>query len=305
MNRRTFVCTAAGVIVELCHSLRNAHAISARTPGAAGVGNADSCIFVSPNGDDGNPGTALEPLRTFHAAQLAARELKKQRSGELSVYFRAGTYYLPETVVFTPADSGAQEAPVVYTSYPGEHVVLSGGSRIEPHWTPYRDGILQTPVPPGTQTDQLFVNGKRQVLARYPNYEPNAKYLNGWAEDAISPERVKRWADPRGGYIHALHEYLWGSLHYEITGTDADGHLTYEGGWQTNRPAPMHKQYRYVENIFEELDAPGEWFLDRKKNILYYYPPKGLDLKERCGGSGKAKASGGDAWHGAISSKVD
>src|SRR6202163_1157608 len=279
MNRRTFVYTAAGLIVDLCHSLRKAHAISARTSGAAGVGNADSCIFVSPNGHDGNPGTVLEPLRTFHAAQLAARELKKQRSGELSVYFRAGTYYLPETVVFTPADSGTQEAPVIYTSYPGEHVVLSGGSRIEPHWTPYRDGILQTPVPPGTQTDQLFVNGKRQVLARYPNYEPSAKYLNGWAEDAISPERVKRWADPRGGYIHALHEYLWGSLHCEITGTDADGHLTYEGGWQTNRPAPMHKQYRYVENIFEELDAPGEWFLDRKKSILYYYPPKGLDLK--------------------------
>ena len=279
MNRRTFVCTAAGVIVELCHNLRNAHAISTRTPGAATVGNAGSHILVSPNGDDGNPGTVLQPLRTFRAAQLAARELKKQRSGELSVYFRAGTYYLPETVVFTPEDSGAAEAPVVYTSYPGEHAVLSGGIRIEPHWTPYRDGILQTPVPPGTQTDQLFVNGKRQVLARYPNYEPNAKYLNGFAEDAISPERARRWADPRGGYIHALHEYLWGSVHYEITGKDADAHLTYEGGWQTNRLAPMHKQYRYVENIFEELDAPGEWFLDRKKNILYFYPPKELDLK--------------------------
>jgi hypothetical protein len=279
MNRRTFVCTAAGAIVDLCHSLRSAQAINFRIPGVSAIGNADSCIFVSPDGNDGHPGTASEPLRTFHAAQLAARELKKRRSGELSVYFRVGTYYLPETVVFTPADSGAQEAPVTYTSYPGEHVVLSGGSRIEPHWRPYRDGILQTPVPAGTQTDQLFINGKRQVLARYPNYEPNAKYLNGWAEDAISPERAGRWSDPRGGYIHALHEYLWGSLHYEITGTDAVGHLTYEGGWQTNRPAPMHKQYRYVENIFEELDAPGEWFLDRKNNILYYYPPNGLDLK--------------------------
>jgi hypothetical protein len=283
MNRRTFVCTAAGAIVDLCHGLRNAHAMSARTSGAAGLGNADSSIFVSPNGDDGNRGTASEPLRTFHAAQLASRELRKQKSGELSVYFRGGTYYLPETVVFTPADSGAEERPVVYRSYPGEHVVLSGGSRIEPHWTPYRDGILQTPVPPGTQTDQLFVNSKRQVLARYPNYEPNAKYLNGWAEDAISPERVKRWANPQGGYIHALHQYLWGSLHYEITGTDPDGQLTYEGGWQTNRPAAMHKQYVYVENIFEELDAPGEWFLDRKKNILYYYPPEGLDLKNAVG----------------------
>jgi hypothetical protein len=279
MNRRTFVYTTAGAIVDLSYSLRKVHALSAPISGTAGIANPDSSIFISPSGDDGNPGTSSEPIRTFHAAQLAARELKKQTSGELSVYFRAGTYYLPESVVFTPEDSGTEEGPVVFRSYPGEHVVLSGGSRIESHWTPYRDGILQTSVPPGTETDQLFVNGKRQILARYPNYEPDAKYLNGWAEDAISPERVKRWADPRGGYIHALHEYLWGSLHYEISGKDPDGHLTYSGGWQTNRPAPMHKQYRYVENIFEELDAPGEWFLDRNKNILYYYPPKGLDLK--------------------------
>jgi hypothetical protein len=279
MNRRTFVCTAAGAIVELCNSLRSARALGVGAPAVNGVGGADGCIFVSPEGDDRSPGTALEPLRTFRAAQLATRALKKQRSGELSVYFRAGTYYLPETVVFTPEDSGAQEAPIVYTSYPGEHVILSGGNRIEPVWTPYRDGILQTPVPPGTDTDQLFVNGQRQILARYPNYDPNAKYLNGWAEDAISPDRAKRWADPRGGYIHALHQSLWGSLHYEITGKDASGNPTYEGGWQSNRPAQMHKQYRYVENILEELDAPGEWFLDKKQNILFYYPPRGVDLK--------------------------
>lgn len=279
MNRRTFVCSVAGAVVELCHGLRNANALGAEAPAAAGVDGADGCIFVSPNGDDKNAGTALEPLQTFGAAQLAARELKKQRSGELTVYFRAGTYHLPKTVVFTPEDSGAQEAPVVYSAYPGERVILSGGNRIDPVWTPYRDGILQTPVPPGTETDQLFVNGQRQILARYPNYDPNAKYLNGWAEDALSPERAKRWADPRGGYIHALHQYLWGSLHYEITGRDASGNLTYTGGWQMNRSGPMHQQYRFVENIFEELDAPGEWFLDKRQNILYYYPPPGLDLK--------------------------
>jgi hypothetical protein len=33
-----------------------------------------------------------------------------------------------------------------------------------------------------------------------------------------------------------------------------------------------------VENIFEELDAPGEWFLDSKHNVLYFYPPAGVDL---------------------------
>jgi hypothetical protein len=116
-------------------------------------------------------------------------------------------------------------------------------------------------------------------LARYPNYDPNAKYLGGWAPDAISPERAKRWADPRGAYIHAIHQYLWGDMHYVITGKSADGNVLYEGGWQNNRPKPMHAQYRFVENVFEELDAPSEWYLDRTNSVLYFYPPTRLDLE--------------------------
>ena len=54
--------------------------------------------------------------------------------------------------------------------------------------------------------------------------------------------------------------------------------MTYEGGWQNNRRMGMHDKYRFVENIFEELDAPGEWFLDAKTSTLYFYPPQGLDL---------------------------
>ena len=51
--------------------------------------------------------------------------------------------------------------------------------------------------------------------------------------------------------------------------------MTYEGGWQNNRPMGMHTEYRFVENIFEELDAPGEWYLDAKTHTLYFYPPAG------------------------------
>jgi PDZ domain len=280
IDRRTFLQGAAGAMVGLHPAVGHAWNAAPAQGQSNLADHPDNCLFVSTNGSDDNPGTESRPLRTFHAAQRTVALLKGSTHGSLSVFLGSGTYYLPEPIVFGPADSGEQEAPIEYTSYPGEHAILSGGNRIEPEWTPFRDGILQTPVPPGTHTDQLFVNGQRQVLARYPNYDLNAKFLNGWAEDAISPERVKRWADPRGGYIHALHEYLWGSLDYEITGKDANGNLTYEGGWQTNRPAPMHKEYRYVENIFEELDAPGEWFLDKKQNILYYYPPHGLDLKD-------------------------
>jgi hypothetical protein len=279
IGRRAFLYGAAGAMAGLHTTISHAWEATQEQKQSGTMAHPDNCLFVSVNGSDSNPGTESLPLRTFHAAQRAATLLKSSAHGSVSVFFRAGTYYLSESVVLGPEDSGEQEAPIVYGSYPGERAILSGGNRIEPQWTPYRDRILQTPVPRGTDTDQLFVNGQRQILARYPNYDPHAKYLNGWAEDAISQERVRRWADPRGGYIHALHEYLWGSLHYEITGKDANGNLTYEGGWQTNRPAAMHKQYRYVENIFEELDSPGEWFLDKKKHLLYFYPPEGLDLK--------------------------
>ena len=274
INRRAFVYSAAGTVVGLHPSIGYLWAAT-DTPSGKNSGNA---LFVSNRGDDVNPGSESLPLKTFHAAKIAVAALKKSTSGPITVYFRSGTYYLPEQIVFRPEDSGTPESPITYASYPGEQVTLSGGTRLIPKWRPYRDGIMQTAVPPGTETDQLFVNGERQILARYPNYDPTAKYLNGFSSEAISSERARRWADPQGGYIHALHKSLWGSLHFTITGKDTTDSPTYEGGWQSNRPEPMHDQYRYVENVFEELDTPGEWFLDKKKHILYFYPPPQLDL---------------------------
>ncbi len=164
-------------------------------------------------------------------------------------------------------------------NYPREEAILSGGTRLQLAWRPYRDGIFQATVPTGTTTDQLFINNRRQVLVRYPKFDPNARYLNGFAADAIHPDRVARWSNPAGGYIHALQRSLWGSLHYRITGKGTDNTLQYAGGWQINNDnQPMHEEYRFVENIFEELDTPGEWFLDEESSILYFYPPADIDL---------------------------
>ena len=56
-----------------------------------------AALHVSPTGDDANPGTVDKPLRTFAVAQ---------RAKGAEVLFHTGTYYLPETIVFTAADSG-------------------------------------------------------------------------------------------------------------------------------------------------------------------------------------------------------
>lgn len=231
--------------------------------------------YVSPSGNDTNPGTLEKPFATLKRAQEAARK----EPG--SVVLRGGTYYLTDKLVFTTQDSGTKKVPTIYQAYRNEQPVISGGVRLNKlAWKPYRDGIFQTQVPDDLQTEELFINGERQILARYPNFNPKAQYFDGYAADAISPQRAARWADPSGGYFHAMHPALWGDFTWHITGKDAKGEVTMEGGWQNNRGAAAHAELRFVENIFEELDSPGEWFLNNKTHTLYFYPPVGLDLSK-------------------------
>jgi len=235
-------------------------------------------IHVSPNGSDTQPGTATAPVKTLEAARKLARA--KAGRERVTITVQDGVYYFDKPLVLHGEDSGAPGAPVIYRAAHEGKAVLSGGVPLQLQWTPYQNGIYQAKTPPGLEIDQLFVNGVRQRMARYPNYDPTQKAVpyRGAAADAISRERVARWADPTGGFIHAMHAELWGGFDYRITGKNAAGDVTYEGGWQNNRPSPMHPKFRMVENIFEELDAPGEWFHNRKTDTLYFYPPAGLDL---------------------------
>ncbi len=235
-------------------------------------------VRVAIDGDDRHPGTEEAPFRTL----AAARDAVRGRAGKerVTVVVGPGVHYLPETLVFTAPDSGTTENPVIYRAARDGTVVLSGGLKLGLEWKPWRDGIFQATTPEGLAIDQLFIGGKRQQMARYPNHDanqPTAAY-QGFAADAFSKERVATWADPAGGYIHAMHASRWGGYHYRITGKNPDGTVAYEGGWQNNRQMGMHKDFRMVENIFEELDAPGEWFHNAKNRVLYYKPDAGADL---------------------------
>ncbi len=235
-------------------------------------------LYVSPAGSDANAGTQASPVATLAKAQSLARRFAGKES--VTVHVADGIYYLPETLVFRPADSGTAEHPVVYAAENEGGAVLSGGTQLDLQWKPYRDGIYMAKTQPGLVIDQLFVDGQNQRMARYPNFDASKKTeaYQGFAADAFSKERAARWANPAGGYIHAMHRSRWGGYHYLITGKDSNGEVTYEGGWQNNRQMGMHNDYRMVENIFEELDAPGEWFHDAEQETLYYMPGDGTDL---------------------------
>ncbi|MEW4561808.1 PDZ domain-containing protein [Bremerella sp. JC770] len=235
-------------------------------------------IYVSPTGSDDNPGTSAKPVSSLAAAQQLARSAAGNEP--VIVHVANGVYYLRETLVFEPEDSGTMTNPVVYQAINEGGAVLSGGSRLSLDWKPYQEGIYQAKTSPGLNIDQLIINGQNQRMARYPNFDPSQKTAayQGFAADAISKERAANWDDPSGGFIHAMHSKRWGGYHYRITGKNRDGEVTYEGGWQNNRQMGMHKEFRMVENIFEELDAPGEWFHNAETSTLYYMPESDTDL---------------------------
>lgn len=237
-------------------------------------------IYVSPSGHDQAIGNNEHPVASFERAQQLARQTNP--SSSVQVIFKKGIYYLPNTILFTEKDNKINNATITYCAEQEGSAIISGGAELKTNWKLYKNGIYVTEVKANAKIDQLYINGERQNMARYPNAQVGKNVFDAWdlnheakfdsLADVLLPSRVANWKHPEGGFIHAMHAYLWGDMHWRITGKDEKNKLLLEGGWQNNRPSAMHPVFRMAENIFEELDAPGEWFLNEKTHQLFYYP---------------------------------
>lgn len=69
-------------------------------------------LFVSPEGNDRNPGTKDSPKATLTAALRQARELRRLNDesvkGGITIHLEAGDYHLYEPVFIRPEDSGTE-----------------------------------------------------------------------------------------------------------------------------------------------------------------------------------------------------
>ncbi len=208
-------------------------------------------------------------------AQEAVRDLiATERPARIRVLVPAGRYGLDAPLRFGPEDVGPVGSRVDWVA-DGE-VTLCSTTVPAPLWEAAAGGIVRTRLEPGLDFDQLIIGDRRRILARYPNHDPDAR-LQGFAADALDPARVRRWRRPEGGYVRGLHDYEWGGNSYRIVGRRGDD-LDLEWAGDNQRGSALHPTYRMVENLAEELDAPGEWFYDRASGWLSYLPEPGEDL---------------------------
>jgi hypothetical protein len=270
------------------------HSVSAADGGAADApANTQATYYVSPQGNDCNPGTQALPFRTATKARDVVRTVNSAMTGDIVVYLRGGTYPLTSTLSLGAADSGTKGFYVKYLNYAGETPLLTGGQPIS-GWT-VSDSSKTIWQAPGVTSRfrQLYVNGTKAIRARTPNLgtggAANFNRITGVDQTVpnvqVASSQVATWDNLTKVEMHLM--INWGDAilrlaSYSTTGNTATLKFqSAEADILAQRPFPILgsvKQAYYFENAFEFLDTPGEWYLNETTNTLYYEPRAGEDM---------------------------
>lgn len=255
--------------------------------------SASAEFYVSSTGSDSNSGTIDAPFKTIEKAKLSARST----AGNVNINLRGGVYELSNPINLTSADSGKGGGVVTYQSYQNEVVVVRGSKALA-GFTAIGGGIYEVDLTAnglGTQTvKDLFVNGVRQIPARYPNYiAPNFSKTDPWEGNFVfaasnTPEvknkvvysdtftRPESWSNPTTGSVNIYSgPNYWNSI-VPISALNKAGRTINFGSDVTYNLLPGNRFF--VENIREELDAPGEWFFDASAKKVLLIPPAGINI---------------------------
>ncbi|MDY4975386.1 MAG: right-handed parallel beta-helix repeat-containing protein, partial [Clostridia bacterium] len=269
-------------------------------------------LYVATDGSDSNSGSISAPFATLEAARDAARAI----DGEVIINIRGGVYPVSSTLELTKADSNTtyrayKDEKVILN---GANVLKSsdfqpiseeakalivdqtGADKIKmidliAHGiTEY--GSLKCIGMGGTYRDTgypvaLYYDDQMMTIARYPNdeYVETGLVLEVGEQgtekgftiktDSETASRMEKWIASKDLWVFGYFMHDWAEAHLPITIDASKGIITSQ--WASNYGVVEERRY-YVYNLLEELDAPGEWYLDRDTGILYLYPT--TDMKE-------------------------
>jgi hypothetical protein len=301
---------------------------------------------VSPEGDDRNSGTLTQPFRSLERARDAARQHHAGSPSD-AVYIRlsAGVHLRTSSL-----DLDERDSRTAWCAQGKDRPILSGGVRlarndfrrtdnaavldriIDPtarvkvwetdlrrqgvsEWGDNRrHGFLIDSAMRGTPPSQLYINGGRQHLARWPNTDEHLpQYLPEFVSDQVGVvgripkdgildagptakdadwttrgpvfryafERADRWTQAEDAWLDGIFTNSWEWSYNQILRIDAkERTIALRYGEASGMANIYSGDFFFAENLLEELDRPGEYWVDQSRGILYLVPPPEFDTAE-------------------------
>ena len=238
-------------------------------------------IHVAPSGSDSNRGTADQPLATLAKARELVREnLASSDSGDITIHLGQGTYQISEPLVLGHEDASSGGHRVTWRNEPGQYPVLSGGIPVT-GWrkTELPGNIWVADLPVSRNILTLYHGDERLPRARGNGFASTQQYeWHGPPTDMIEfpPGALKNYPDIRHAEIVARTSAALAMNIVPLLSVDEKSNTAktkpnvYALGRIRHRESPPDSLW--VENVLEELDAPGEWVVHPDEGKLYYWP---------------------------------
>ena len=133
---------------------------------------------------------------------------------------------------------------------------------------------------PNSSAPALIINDKEMTLARYPNdkqltitrvdNEGSIRAPESCFKISFDDARVKHWTQAKDAIITGTPEYSWATLSVTMGEVDTES-LAISSKYPVFHKAVVDQRV-HVYNLLEEIDVPGEYFVDRNTGKLYIYP---------------------------------
>jgi hypothetical protein len=276
--------------------------------GAFALGSAHTLraaeFHVSPQGDDSADGSTAKPFATLARAIEAAR--RAPAAPPHRVVLQGGSYF-NTSVTLGPEHSG-----IAIEAAPGEKPVLYGGQPLG-GWESDGDRFFSAPLPEfpsnraaepgpdalrGWEVRMLLVDGRMAKRARHPA-EGSLTHENsfdvswmsstggGWQRPPTDTElTTMRYRDgDLGAWLVSANAevtvfHMWDESLVGVATNDVARHTLTFTTPAGHPPGAFGVKHYVLWNIREGLTQPGQWFHDRARNRIVYWPLPGQDLKQ-------------------------
>lgn len=251
-------------------------------------------------------GTSEKPFSTVDLLVKHIKRIKKEESQRaIKVYFKKGTYHFNSGYLIESNFNN-----VTFSAFNDEKVIFSGGIDLPiDKVKPYRDNVSTVSLadlgikdygtihsvgfarPSQNSWMELFVNGKPMHLSRWPNQGmiPMGKVIdkggvprdndfsNKSAVMKYDSARISSWEKNNDIWMSGYFHYGYADDALRIASIDKKNKtITTDGATLYGFDSSNAWNKWYAFNIKEETDEKGEFFIDKKKEELYFVSPDSL-----------------------------